>query len=141
MVDKISKARRSQNMQRIKSKNTKPELQVRSLLHKMGYRFRLHGKTLPGQPDIVLSKCGAVIFVHGCFWHLHGRCRDGTMPKSHVRYWSEKLADNKKRDLRNIRKLRQMGWNVLRFWECEIEKQPEKVVQKLRRVLGAKVCV
>jgi DNA mismatch endonuclease (patch repair protein) len=139
MADTISIQKRSKNMQNIKSKNTKPELQLRSLLCKMGYHFCLHSDNLPGKPDIVLSKHGTIIFVHGCFWHQHYRCRDGTMPKSHVRYWSKKLTDNKKRDLRNMRKLRQLGWNVIRLWECEIEKHPKEVMKKLNRIKGARI--
>ena len=130
-MDVISKERRSWNMSRIKSRDTKPEKIVRSVLHKMGYRFRLHVKKLPGKPDIVLHKYRSVIFVHGCFWHLHSRCRDGTIPKTRSRYWQTKLTNNRKRDAKHIRELRRQGWKVLRLWECEIEKKPQMVIKKL----------
>ncbi|OPX29319.1 MAG: hypothetical protein B1H08_04185 [Candidatus Omnitrophica bacterium 4484_171] len=135
-MDIWSKNKRSQVMSRILSKNTGIEQRVRRMLSTMGYRYRLHVKGLPGKPDIVLRKYNAVIFVHGCFWHLHSRCRDGTVPKTRTQYWNEKLLKNKKRDAKHIRDLRCQGWNVLRLWECEIEKYPEKIIKKLQKFLG-----
>jgi len=134
-MDIWSEAKRSQVMSRILSKNTGIEQRVRKMLSAMGYRYRLHVKGLPGKPDIVLRKYNAVIFVHGCFWHLHSKCRDGTVPKTRSQYWKEKLSKNKKRDAKHMRNLRQEGWNVLRLWECEIEKCPEKVIKKLQKFL------
>ncbi len=120
-------------MSRIKGADTKPEMAVRSLLHRMGYRFRLHRRDLPGTPDIVLPGRDAVVFVHGCFWHGHS-CKRTKMPKSRESYWTEKIEANRKRDARNRRNLRALGWNVVLVWECEI-KRPDKLASKLRSTL------
>ncbi|MGD0785561.1 MAG: very short patch repair endonuclease [Sedimentisphaerales bacterium] len=120
MADSISKERRSWNMSRIRSKDTKPELLVRSILHKKGYRFRLHQKNLPGKPDIVLSKYRTCIFVQGCFWHQHKGCIDASKPKTNSSYWQTKLKRNKQRDQQNYKKLVSLGWQVIIFWECEL---------------------
>ena len=122
VVDKISKLKRSENMQRIRSKNTNPELLVRSLAHQMGYRYRLHNLSLPGKPDLVFPSRRKIILVHGCFWHFHGRCIDGHVPKSRKKYWAPKLLKNKKRDISNRRKLRRLGWSTLVIWECQLRK-------------------
>ena len=135
-MDIWTKGKRSLVMSRIHGKDTKPERVVRQMLSNMGYRYRLNVGGLPGRPDVVLQKYNAVIFVHGCFWHFHSECRDGTVPKSGVRYWQEKLLKNKERDARQIRNLRQRGWKVLRFWECEVEKKPEKVCSQLGELLN-----
>jgi DNA mismatch endonuclease (patch repair protein) len=135
-MDIWSKEKRSVVMSRIRSKNTKPELAVRSLLHSLGYRFRLHRKDLPGRPDIVLPKYHAVIFVHGCFWHLHAKCRDGTIPKTQHEKWKEKLERNVARDKEHQRKLRSLGWKVLVIWECEIEKNLGNVEYRVRKFLS-----
>jgi DNA mismatch endonuclease (patch repair protein) len=119
MTDRISKEHRSWNMSRIRGKDTKPELAVRSMLHRMGYRFRLHVKDLPGKPDIVLPKYRTVIFVHGCFWHRHPRCKYAYAPKSRARFWRWKLDENVNRDRKARRALRVLGWRVLTVWECE----------------------
>lgn len=119
--DRLTKARRSWNMSRIRGKNTTPEKVVRSLLHKMGYRFRLHGKDLPGRPDIVLKRYKTVIFVHGCFWHRHRRCKDCTTPFHRRAWWIRKLEGNSARDKKHTRALRSMGWRVLVVWQCETE--------------------
>jgi len=105
------------------------------MLTTLGYRYRLNVRNLPGKPDIVLRKYNSIIFIHGCFWHLHSKCRDGTIPKSRTDYWKDKLLSNKKRDTKNIRKLKQQGWKVLRLWECEIEKEPDKVVKRIEKLL------
>lgn len=105
-------------MRQIRSRDTKPELIVRSLLHRLGYRFRLHRSDLPGRPDIVLPKLRKVIFVHGCFWHQHRRCIDGRLPKSRRSYWIPKLARNVARDKSNRQKLGKMGWKSLVIWDC-----------------------
>ena len=134
-MDIWSKEKRSQVMSRILSRDTIPEHQVRKILTSMGYRYRLNVTNLPGKPDIVLRKYNAVIFVHGCFWHLHSGCRDGTIPKSRTDYWREKLYKNKDRDARHMRDLRRKGWKVLRIWECELERKPEKVIDRIRKFL------
>jgi len=118
-MDILSKEKRSWNMSRIKSRDTKPELIVRSLLHRLGYRFRLHSSKLPGRPDIVLKKYGTVIFVHGCFWHRHEGCPKAYSPKSRVTFWQGKFEENVKRDRRKITELKNLGWKVMTIWECQ----------------------
>jgi DNA mismatch endonuclease (patch repair protein) len=118
MTDIYDKASRSAAMSRIRSGNTTPELRVRSALHRLGYRFRLHRKDLPGKPDIVLPRWSTVVFVHGCFWHSH-TCCEGHEPKSNTEYWRAKLARNRERDKRNIDSLRLSGWNCIIIWECQ----------------------
>lgn len=118
-MDTISKDSRSALMSRIRSKNTRPELAVRSILHSLGFRFRLHSKDLPGHPDIVLPKHRKIILVQGCFWHGHS-CRLASRPKSNQEYWSHKIASNQERDRRTRTELEAAGWSVLELWECEI---------------------
>lgn len=118
-------------MGRIKSSNTKPEMVVRSLLHAMGYRYRLHRKDLPGHPDIVLPKYGTVIFVHGCFWHQHLGCKNATMPRTNTEFWKTKLTQNTKRDGKNQLAIERLGWNVIVIWECETERSRESLAEKL----------
>jgi len=122
MRDRLSRERRSWNMSRIRGKDTAPERVVRSLLHRMGYRFRLHGKKLPGRPDVVLPKYRAVVFVHGCFWHRHRGCGNCTTPTRNRRFWVEKLEGNAARDKLHARTLRKQGWRVVVVWECETER-------------------
>jgi DNA mismatch endonuclease (patch repair protein) len=119
MVDKISAEARSKLMGRIHDKDTKPELVVRSILHRLGFRFRLHRKDLPGRPDIVLPKHRKVILVHGCFWHGH-TCRRGAKPKSNQVFWETKILSNQERDRRTWAALTEAGWSVLELWECEM---------------------
>jgi len=135
-MDIWSKEKRSMVMSKILSKNTKPEQRVRKILTHLGYRYRLHVKNLPGKPDIVLRRYNTVILVHGCFWHLHRGCRDGTIPKTRKEYWQTKLLRNKERDIKHIRDLRKQGWKVLRIWECEIEKKPDWVKDRLLKFLS-----
>jgi DNA mismatch endonuclease (patch repair protein) len=135
MADKWDTATRSRTMSRIRSRDTKPELVVRSLLHRQGYRFRLHRKDLPGRPDIVLPRYRTVVFIHGCFWHQHKACPAGHMPKSRQDYWEPKLARNVKRDAKHRRQLRAQGWQVLTVWECQIKRNPKKVLGRLRQAL------
>jgi DNA mismatch endonuclease (patch repair protein) len=130
MVDHLTKEMRSWNMSRIRSKDTEPELIVRSLLHKMGYRFRLHRKGLPGKPDIVLAKYKTVIFVHGCWWHRHNCHLGRRTPKSRTKYWLPKLAANKKRDKENRKELRRLGWEILVIWECQTKKL-QRIIAKI----------
>ena len=122
---------RSRNMSAIKSKNTKPEIAVRKLLHSMGYRFRLHRKNLPGSPDIILPKYKTVIFVHGCFWHRHENCKFASNPKTRVEFWNKKFKDNIERDIKNQEKLKSLGLKSKIIWECEtknIDKLREKLI-------------
>lgn len=121
-------------MSKIGPRDTKPELAVRSLLHRLGYRFRLHRKDLPGTPDLVLPRHGVAIFVHGCFWHGHS-CKIDKMPKSRTDYWGPKIEANKARDARKTRQLRKLGWRVLSIWECEL-KQPERLAKRLSARIG-----
>ena len=115
--------RRCANMRAIRSKDMKPEMAVRRLAHRMGYRFRLHRKDLPGKPDMVSPSRRAVILVHGCFWHQHPDpdCRDARLPKSNTNYWKPKLARNQARDAENESALLAQGWRVLVIWECQIK--------------------
>lgn len=121
-------------MSRIKSANTKPEIIVRSLLHRLGFRFRKNVKTLAGKPDIVLKKYNAVIFVHGCFWHQHKGCRRSNIPKSNQDYWIPKLEGNVRRDKQHTKELKKQGWRILKIWECEI-KDIARLEKKLLRFL------
>ena len=134
-MDRISKGHRSWNMSRIKSGNTKPEIVVRSLLHNMGYRFRLHRKDLPGKPDIVLPRYKSVIFVHGCFWHRHKGCKNATSPKTKKIFWREKFRTNVERDRRVQKELKSMGWSIQIIWECELF-DPEDVKKTLKSLLN-----
>jgi len=135
MTDMLTPQRRSWNMSRIRSSDTKPEMLMRSLLHRIGFRFRVHCRNLPGRPDIVLPRYRTVIFIHGCFWHQHAGCTEASRPSSNTRYWSSKLEANVKRDRRHRRLLRQKGWRALRFWECEVEKNPAREARRIARVL------
>ena len=117
-MDRHTPEQRSRNMSAIRSRNTAPEMRVRSLLHSLGFRFRIHPGNLPGKPDIVLPKYRAVIFVHGCFWHCH-RCSNGRrVPATNSEYWSAKRAANVARDKRNVSALKAVSWNVATIWEC-----------------------
>jgi DNA mismatch endonuclease (patch repair protein) len=138
VTDKLSSVRRSRNMAAIQSKDMKPEIFVRSLVHRMGYRFRLHRKDLPGKPDLVFPSRRKVIFVHGCFWHQHQKktCADGRAPKSNLSYWAAKLARNVERDSDNIAALRALGWRVLVIWECEAKHGDASTMRKIARFLG-----
>lgn len=120
-MDHYPKNKRSELMSRVRSKDTKPERIVRSLLHQAGYRFRLHRNDLPGKPDIVLPKYHTVVFVHGCFWHGH-KCPKGARPVTNTQFWEAKLDRNIKRDARNTLLLKSAGWKVIVIWECETKK-------------------
>ena len=134
VANHIISASRSKNMSAIKSKNTKPEVEVRKLLHSMGFRFRLHKKDLPGSPDIVLAKYKSVIFVHGCFWHRHQRCKFASNPKTRVDFWNKKFNDNIERDIKVRKELENLEWNYLIIWECQI-KNKTYLKEKLRTFL------
>lgn len=134
-MDIVSKERRSWNMSRIRGKDTKPEIAVRSLLHKLGYRFRIHVKSLPGTPDIVLPKHKTVLLVHGCFWHRHRGCRFAYALKSRVAFWEAKFSATIERDQRVYRQLRKSGWRAITVWECETKKL-DILKSRLLRLLG-----
>ena len=132
-MDKLTPDRRSENMRRIKSKGMKPEMLVRSIAHRMGFRFRLHAKDLPGKPDLVFRSRRKVIFVDGCFWHGHS-CKEGRRePKSNIDYWRAKIARNKSRDAENREKLIALGWTSLTIWECDDDR---KIKRRLRTFLS-----
>lgn len=135
MTDTVSKERRSWNMGRIRGKDTEPEKCVRSLLHRLGYRFRLHDRNLPGRPDIVLRRFRTVIFVHGCFWHRHPGCRYAYSPKSRTEFWEEKFARNIVRDQDAQAALACTGWRVVTVWECETRDLPV-LAERLEALLG-----
>ena len=133
VIHKVSE-QRSRNMSAIKSKNTKPEIKVRKVLHSMGYRFRIHAKDLPGSPDIVLPKYKTVIFVHGCFWHRHENCKYASTPKTRQEFWEAKFRENINRDKLNQENLSSKGWKIIIIWECEIKNKKinlEKIFKKV----------
>jgi DNA mismatch endonuclease (patch repair protein) len=136
-VDRISKAHRSWNMSRIRGRDTSAELRVRSALHRLGFRFRLHRKDLPGRPDIVLPMIRTVILVHGCFWHRHARCRFTTTPSSNAEFWKTKFEGNVVRDRRNAAALRRAGWRVCVIWECQTE-DPNALTELLKAKVGVR---
>lgn len=135
-MDSISPEHRSWNMSRIKGKDTRIEVRVRQYLFSKGYRFRKNDKRFPGKPDVVLPKYKTVIFVNGCFWHMHEGCRQGRLPKSNVEYWEEKLVKNVANDQKHTQQLIEMGWNPITIWECELKNDFEgtlnKVIEQLK---------
>lgn len=133
MTDVHSRAVRSYNMSKIRSKNTKPEIVVRGFLFRNGFRYRLHVSYLPGKPDIVLKKYMTVVFVHGCFWHGHRGCPFFKLPQTRQKWWSEKISKNQYHDKINKKKLRLLGWNVVELWECQIKKNKHK--HKLKKLI------
>jgi DNA mismatch endonuclease (patch repair protein) len=133
-TDVFTPAERSRVMASVKGKNTKPELAVRRLAHRLGYRFRLHRKDLPGAPDLVFSGRRKVIFVHGCFWHGHDCARGARKPKANADYWTKKIARNRARDEAARSALETLGWKALTLWECELKR--DDLPQRLRRFLG-----
>ena len=138
-VDMFTKERRSEIMRRITGKDTQPEIAVRRVLHRMGYRFRLHRKDLPGNPDVVLPRWKTAVFVHGCFWHGHD-CKKGSgtrRPKSNTAYWNAKIDRNVQRDTRHGRALRRLGWKRIVIWACET-KDEQALERKLRKVLPSR---
>lgn len=134
-MDNLKPEQRSDNMRKIHSKDTDPELIVRRLVYAMGHRYRLHYGKLPGKPDMVFPGKRKVIFVHGCFWHQHEECKSGRMPKSRISYWGPKLEKNKNRDALNQEKLRETEWSILVVWECEL-KDIERIKRKLDNFLA-----
>ena len=145
-MDIFTREKRSWIMGRIRSKNTKPEIIVRSVLHRMGFRFSIRRKDLPGHPDIVLPRYKTAVFVHGCFWHRHKGCKTSSMPKSRTSFWKKKFDNNVARDRKNQCELRKFGWKVIVLWECQVMKHPGKIAERLldklvlqRKDLGAGV--
>ena len=136
MADVHSPQQRSFNMSRIRGTDTKPEMIVRSIVHQMGFRFRLHRKDLAGKPDIVLPRHRKIIFVHGCFWHMH-RCRYGkVVPKTNAEFWQNKRRGNVERDKRNRKALKNEQWQVLTIWECWTRDAEQLVIPKLHEFLS-----
>ena len=133
-LDNMTPELRSKQMSLVRSIDTKPEWTVRHLVYKLGYRYRLHRKDLPGKPDLVFGPRQKVIFVHGCFWHGH-RCRLGRMPKSSLDYWQDKIARNRARDAKHLRRLRKLGWSALVLWECQL-KSHDALANKITQFLG-----
>jgi DNA mismatch endonuclease, patch repair protein len=134
MADIITSEHRSWNMSRIRGCNTGPELRVRSLLHRLGFRFSLGKKDLPGKPDIVLTRFRTVILVHGCFWHRHANCKNSVVPKTRREFWLAKLSSNVSRDRHNAAALKALGWQVRVVWECELRngaKLSKKIIKWL----------
>ncbi len=136
MVDVHTTEQRSFNMSRIRSRNTTPEMIVRSLVHQLGYRFRLHRRDLPGTPDLVFPSHRKVIFVHGCFWHMH-RCRYGrVVPKTNYDFWQQKRMSNVLRDRRHCRALKALGWDILILWECWTRDVDRQVLPRVQAFLA-----
>jgi DNA mismatch endonuclease (patch repair protein) len=135
VVDKFNPEKRSKIMARVKQANTHPEKAVRSTLHRLGYRFRVHRKDLPGNPDIVLPKYKRIVFVHGCFWHGHKGCKRSARPATNVVFWNQKLSANESRDRRVVRQLRKQGWTVLVIWGCETTNN-DRIKEKLLKFLS-----
>lgn len=135
-MDTVSAKRRSEVMSRVRNAHTGPELAVRSLIHGLDYRFRLHRRDLPCRPDLVFPGRHKITFVHGCFWHRHQNCARARMPKSRVEFWRSKLDGNVKRDDRNERALRQLGWGVMTIWECQT-RDLARLATRIRRFLDA----
>jgi DNA mismatch endonuclease (patch repair protein) len=138
MAEKLTVERRSWNMSRIRSRDTNPELAVRRALSRLGFRYRLHRRDLPGKPDIVLSKHRLAVFVHGCFWHQHKGCIDCSKPKTNTGYWAPKLLGNLRRDRKNRRTLRQSGWTPVVVWECETH-NPDRLAKRLSKKLASHI--
>ena len=141
MPDMFDAKKRSEIMAKVHSTNTTPEIRVRKLLHRMGYRFRLHRRDLPGNPDIVLPKYKTVIFVHGCFWHGCPTCRHAQIrPVANADYWEKKLNRTMERDKNNVVALEQMGWHVMVIWECETKKKNiEKLLKRIGSLLSCEI--
>lgn len=133
-MDRLNQDQRSRLMRHIGSKDTKPELIVRRVLSRMGYRYRLHAKALPGTPDIVFPSRMKAIFVNGCFWHQHAGCKDACRPNSRIDYWLPKLERNRQRDAENLKELKALGWEALIVWECRLNDEG-KLQKRLRRFL------
>jgi len=134
-MDTLSPDERSRIMSLVRSKDTKPEMVVRRLAHRLGYRYSLHRRDLPGSPDLVFPSRQAIIFVSGCYWHRHGCPNGRRLPKTRTRWWREKLESNRKRDQTTQRRLRRLGWRVMVIWECQL-RNPARIERRLMRFLS-----
>jgi DNA mismatch endonuclease (patch repair protein) len=134
-MDRLSKEERSANMSKIRSKDTLPEIRIRKALWRMGYRYRLHYKLLPGKPDIVMTKQKIVIFIHGCFWHRHENCIEASRPKTNSEYWETKINKNIERDKKYQEEIKQLGYKVFIIWECEVKKDIDENIQLVKNLL------
>jgi DNA mismatch endonuclease, patch repair protein len=135
MADVLSREQRSFNMSRIRGRDTSPEMFVRRLVHRLGYRYRLHSAKLPGKPDLVFSKRRKVIFVHGCYWHMHVCSYGSVKPKTNAEFWQKKRQSNVDRDRRNITALTAAGWQVLIVWECSARGEAKEIESEIVRFL------
>ena len=135
MADHVDPETRSRIMQAVHSKDTKPELAVRRMVHSMGFRYRLHVNNLPGKPDLVFPSRGKIVFVHGCFWHRHRGCRFTTSPKTRAEYWEDKFCANVARDRSTVKTLKKMGWAVMTVWQCQL-KNPVRLAGRLNEFLA-----
>jgi DNA mismatch endonuclease (patch repair protein) len=135
VADHVNPETRSRIMAAVHSKNTKPELAVRKIVHSLGYRYRLHVQTLPGKPDLVFPARRKILFVHGCYWHRHRGCRYATSPKTNVRFWQDKFSANIQRDRRNVGALKKLGWAVMTIWQCQL-KNPGKLGGRIDEFLS-----
>ena len=131
MTDTLSKKQRSKAMSKVRSTDTKPEWILRCGLHRLGFRYRLRNRQLPGRPDLVFPKYMAAVFVHGCYWHRHPGCKDASTPKSNASFWAAKFAENVERDQRTQRTLERFGWRILVVWECELIKHTAETIRKV----------
>lgn len=131
MAENIPPETRSRMMSGIRGKNTRPEMTVRSFLHRNGFRFRLHGPDLPGKPDVVLPRWHVVVFVHGCFWHGHMGCRYFKLPKTRADFWKTKIDGNAQRDALAVDRLREAGWRVVTIWECSLRDHQDQALEEL----------
>ncbi len=136
MADSLTPERRSWNMSRIRSRDTRPERALRSMLHRAGFRFRLHDRSLPGTPDIVMKKHRAAILVHGCYWHRHEGCRNATTPSTRTDFWLKKFGATVERDKRNLEALTVLGWKPIVVWECDLKRRPDDVMAEIKQELG-----
>lgn len=137
MTDVLTKEQRHRNMSNIRSRNTKPELIVRSLVHRLGYRFRLHRRDLPGKPDLVFVARRKIIFIHGCFWHMHDCKYGNVVPATNTEFWQTKRRSNVDRDKRSVAALKKDAWQILTIWECETKK-PELLIKRIIEFLESK---
>ena len=135
MIDSLTAERRSWNMSRIRSRDTGPERALRSMLHRAGFRFRLHDRSLPGTPDIVMKKHRAAILVHGCYWHRHDGCKNTTTPSTRTEFWQAKFDATVARDERNLKALTGLGWKPIVVWECDLKKRPDRVMADIKNKL------
>lgn len=138
-TDIFTSDKRSKIMANVRSKNTKPEIIVRSLLHKQGFRFRLHDTKLPGHPDIVLKKFRTVVFINGCFWHQHEACKKATLPKQNSTFWITKLQRNVERDKEEKLALEKVGWKVIVVWECETKRDLSTLLSRLKQEITSSI--